>query len=120
MFINFSNHPTSNWSKEQLEAALAYGEVVDCAFPAVNSAWDEAMMRREIDAYTEKMLEMKPDAVMCQGEFVLTFGVVRILMEHGIKCLSACTDRVSEENIRPDGSVEKVSVFKFIKFREYI
>lgn len=33
MFINLTNHPSDKWSKEQLEAARKYGEVVELVFP---------------------------------------------------------------------------------------
>ena len=42
MFINFTNHPSAQWSAEQKAAAQAYGEVIDLAFPAI----DPAAMRR--------------------------------------------------------------------------
>ena len=29
MFINFSNHPSKNWSKEQTEQAQQYGKILD-------------------------------------------------------------------------------------------
>ena len=31
MFINFTNHPSAQWSAEQKAAAQAYGEVIDLA-----------------------------------------------------------------------------------------
>lgn len=41
MFINFTNHPSAQWSAEQKAAAQAYGEVIDLAFPAIDPAADE-------------------------------------------------------------------------------
>ena len=35
MFINFSNHPSQIWSREQTDAARGYGAIVDVPFPAV-------------------------------------------------------------------------------------
>ena len=36
IFINCSNHPSRYWSREQIEAAEQYGEVVDIRFPIVD------------------------------------------------------------------------------------
>lgn len=35
MFINFSNHPSSQWNSEQKRAAAYYGEIQDIVFPKV-------------------------------------------------------------------------------------
>ena len=120
MFINFSNHPSDKWSPEQINAAHEYGEIVDFPFPNVDESWDAEKMTEEIEKNGNSIIELKPDAVMCQGEYVMTFGVVRLLKRHGIKCLSAVTKRITVETTLPDGSVEKRSVFKFHSFREYL
>ena len=120
MFINFSNHPSENWGEAQTKAALEYGEIVDYPFPAVESFWDDEKMQMEIEDCGRKIAALNPAAVLCQGEFVLTFGVVKFLKAHGIKCLSAYSRRESEEVTKPDGSVEKRSIFLFEKFREYL
>ena len=36
MLINLSNHPSSNWSGDQLDAAKKYGEIVDLQFPNIS------------------------------------------------------------------------------------
>ena len=33
MIINLSNHPKETWQEKQLQAARAYGELVDLPFP---------------------------------------------------------------------------------------
>ena len=40
MFVNLSNHPSSNWTPEQISAAG--GNVVDLPFPQVLPDGDEA------------------------------------------------------------------------------
>lgn len=51
MFINFTNHPSAQWSAEQKAAAQAYGEVIDLAFPAIDPAADEAALDSLASAY---------------------------------------------------------------------
>ena len=38
MLINFTNHPSAQWSAEQQAAAQVYGKVIDLAFPAIDPA----------------------------------------------------------------------------------
>lgn len=120
MFVNFSNHISDNWSKEQIEAASVYGEIVDVEFPILNPEMTEEDIVRIGDEYIEKIASYNPDAVMCQGEFTLIFYVVNGLLKKGITCLAACTNRVTVENILEDGTVKKESEFRFVGFRKYV
>ena len=119
-FINFSNHPSSKWSCEQITAAMEYGDIIDVPFPSLDVAIDEDGIRTIGDECLKKIIEKNPTAVMCQGEFTLTFYVVSKLLGKGITCVSACTRRVSNETMLDDGTVHKESLFVFEGFRKYI
>ena len=62
---------------------------------------------------------MKPDAVLCQGEFTFVYRVVLRLEGAGIPVFAACSFRKSQETTSPDGSTLKQSVFVFTRFRRY-
>ena len=119
MFVNFSNHPSDRWSKEQLEATQEYGEVRDYDFPMVNPEDDEKSIDKLADKCTHVILELKPDAVLVQGEFTLSYAVIRKLKEQKVKCMAACSARESTEEKQVDGSIRKASVFRFCRYREY-
>ena len=87
VFVNFSNHPSAGWGREQAEAASRYGQLIDLPFPA---------------------------AVLCQGEFCLTFLVVSALKAQGITVLAACSERIVTER----GNKKEVT-FQFERFRKY-
>lgn len=119
MFVNFSNHPSSHWSVEQLVAAGAYGSIKDIPFPAVPanaSTYDVQLMAKET---VEKILaDGKPEAVLCQGEASLAFYVTRGLLQRGVSVFVACSDRQVEEIVDPaTGETVKTAVFKFVRFR---
>ena len=121
IFVNFSNHPSSRWSEEQLKVAgQQYGEIVDVPFPSLDPCMDERAIAEIGEDCIEKILELSPCAVMCQGEFTLTFYVVNRLINKGISCVSACSERSSVEVMQEDGSVRKESLFLFRGFRKYI
>lgn len=120
-FVNFSNHPSSKWSSEQIKAAMEYGGgIIDVQFPSLDVEIDEDGIRSIGDDCLKQIIEKNPTAVMCQGEFTLTFYIVSKLLGKGITCVSACTRRVSNETMLDDGTVHKESLFVFEGFRKYI
>ena len=121
VFVNFSNHPSLRWSDEQLKVARQqYGELIDVPFPTLNPCMNEKAIAEIGDDCIEKILKLSPCAVMCQGEFTLTYYVVKRLIDKGISCVSACSERSSFEVLKEDGSVCKESLFSFSGFRKYI
>jgi len=119
IFINFSNHPSANWSKEQINEALKYGEIIDIPFPEVDPKLDTEEISQLACEYTKKILEYKPVAVLCQGEMTLSFKVVEKLKSKGILVLAACTAREASNETLEDGSVLRKNKFKFVRFRSY-
>jgi len=119
VFINFSNHPSANWSKEQVTEALKYGEIIDIPFPEVDPELDPDGISRLACEYVEKILVHKPAAVMCQGEMTLSFKVVEMLKSKGILVLAACSAREVSSETLEDGSVVKTHKFRFVRFRSY-
>ena len=118
-FVNFSNHPSESWNEQQKTEAEKWGEIVDVPFPNVQPEASCEEIRNMAESCVEKIQEYYPTAVMCQGEFTLTYWVVKLLKERKITVVSACSKRqVTEEN-RENGVTCKKSVFKFVQFREY-
>ena len=118
-FVNFSNHASINWGEDQKREAQKWGEIKDIPFPKVDPKTGKQEIQAIAESYTAKILEYQPSAVMCQGEFTLTYHVVRLLKEHGITVVSACSERKAVEKKKEDGTVYKSAVFRFAQFREY-
>ncbi len=119
VFINFSNHPSSRWSPEQLAAAEKYGRVIDEPFPAVPADMDEAGVARLADEAVARIMAHHPTAVLCQGEFTLAFAVTERLKAKGVTVLAASSDRVLMKEEDENGETRKVTVFRFTRFRKY-
>ena len=62
---------------------------------------------------------MGGDAVLVAGEFAFVFLLVDKLLSDGVRVLCASSKRLTTEEKRPDGSIEKRSVFVFERFRDY-
>ena len=119
MFVNFSNHPSVRWSKEQKEAAEKYGEIVDIAFPNVDPKATESEISSLANKFITEISAMRPDAVMCQGEFTLSFAVITRLKNLNIPVYAACSERVVKEIVCEDGTVKKEVEFVFAGFRKF-
>lgn len=119
IFVNHTNHPSAHWSDEQRTAAQVYGEVKDIPFPAVNAEATPAKVAALVEENLEKILSLKPAAVLCQGEFNYTFAIVKQLKSFGMTAVAATSACVVVDEILPDGSKRQVSTFRFVQFREY-
>lgn len=119
MFINLSNHPQKKWSEKQKKAALSYGEIVDYPFPVVDPTASVETVEALADKIAEEIISKKPDAVMCQGEFTLTFAIVCRLQAADVLTLCACSKRQTKEKTDEAGRTMKDTVFEFVQFRPY-
>ena len=119
IFVNCSNHPSVKWSAEQKEAAEQYGKITDIPFPAVACDLTDMQLEELAERTATEILEKKPTAVMCMGEFVVCFRIVQKLKKTGINVLASCSERHTVEYVDKDGTVHKEAAFVFQGFREY-
>ena len=119
VFINFSNHPSCFWGAEQRQAAESIGRIVDVAFPAVQADASAETVREMAETVCAELEAYSCPVVMVQGEFTLTYHIVKLLKEKGIRVVASCSARDAEETMRKDGSSVKNSTFRFVQFRDY-
>ncbi len=126
MFINYTNHPSNNWSQEQKRAAGQYGEILDFRFPDISVLDTEEDLDRLAAKEGERILAAlgnEPSAVLCQGEFTFTYRMVdyfRNAVRDGRQfvVLGAVSEREVQE-IYQDDETRKQVVFKFRRFRRF-
>ena len=114
VLVNFTNHPSKAWEENQKGAAEQYGTILDLPFPTVDPEGDEAYIEALAEQYLSRIEALSPTAVLCQGEFCLTYQIVSRLKKKGITVLAACSERCVEEK----GSRKEV-MFRFQRFRSY-
>jgi len=120
MLINLSNHPSTQWTDEQLSAGHQYGNILDIDFPVVDPAGDAEYIKqlaRECAESVKSILQGSYDsenAVHVMGEPTLVYHIVILLKQQGITCLASTTSRESVE----DKGI-KTSKFSFAQFRNY-
>ena len=119
MFINLSNHPSTQWNESQISAASIYGTIIDIDFPTINPSDSKETIATFADNLTNLIASKLPtaevSAVHVMGESTLVYSIVRRLREAGITCVASTTERIKEQ--LPDGSF--ISRFEFKQFRQY-
>ena len=115
MLLNISNHPSSQWSADQLEASKEYGEVLDIPFPDTPSTATISDITQMADRVVEFIKQYDNPTVHIMGEMTLTYAIVRRLRSSGIICLASTTQRIKQH--LEDGIF--LSEFVFHAFRQY-
>ena len=134
MFINYTNHPSENWSEKQKTAAAQYGEIIDMPFPDISPKTTiekmNELVKGECNRIVETVENAEHSAVLCQGESVFTYMLVDALLKRrqgayrwqsglrSLKVLSAASERKVIEK-KTGGVTQKISEFCFEGFREY-
>ena len=118
MFINLTNHPSVRWQSEQRETAEKYGEIADFPFPNIDPGLSADEVFAMAQETTEKIAAMRPECVLCQGEFTFSYAVIKLLRDRGIRVVAACSERSSAQ-VWQNGQIVKTVVFNFCGFREY-
>lgn len=120
MLLNLTNHPSANWDLGQLnDAKERWNTILDMPFPNVRPDFDEEQIIQSAEVIVKKAVQLHPDAVLCQGEMTMVFSFVHMFHLYGIPSYAATTYRQSKEFMKEDGTVQKQSVFHFVKFRKY-
>lgn len=118
LFLNLSNHPSSKWSKEQLDAAAEFGKIVDMPFPAVDPDCSFDIIENEAEMLVREIKShalCKKVVVHVMGEMGLTYCIVKKLSAIGIRCVCSTSYRIVKEEDEGKRLVE----FHFNKFRDY-
>jgi len=122
-FVNLSNHRIATWSARQLEAAraLGFGDPVELegGMPLVPAEADAGEIRGLARDISTRAITEGARGAFVAGEFSLTYALVSALRGRGVRCFTATTTRESVETVGEDGSVEQVSRFLFVRWREY-
>lgn len=135
MLLNLSNHPSANWSADQMQAATQlFGAVEDLTFPQIDPKANHLEIKKLAAEYfklikqnsdTIKLLRAQTDdgafsgsskiTIHVMGELTFCFALVQLLKNENIPCVASTTERLVLEE--KDG--QKTAQFKFVRFREY-
>lgn len=118
LLINLSNHPSSQWSTEQSEAATVYGPCIDYPFPQVSPEADTTDIRDMAVKVVSDILNRYPDkdlTIHLMGEMTLTFQMVSLFSKQRIPCIASTTERL----VTQTDNQERICKFLFRRFRKY-
>ena len=119
MFINISNHPSTDWKEEQTNEAQVYGKIVDVSFPNIPPQMDTEEMKTIVEDYIRKIEVLatgknEDTLIHVMGESVFSFMLVVSLLKKNYKVVASTTERI----VNYEGDIKR-TVFKFVRFREY-
>lgn len=125
VLINHSNHPSIRWSKKQQED---WENIIDILFPEVPPCADTeevlALVKENCGKIAQEIdiaqkLNNSEVYVYIAGEYTYSYLMFDLLrkMYPNIKIAIPTTARMVLEKTKEDGSVEKVSVFEFVRWR---
>lgn len=119
IFINYTNHPISEWSDEQVSAAMKYAEtLVDIPFIGIDPDKGEDDIEKIADSEFKKILKVAEGheaTVHLMGEQTLSFALIKKLQGLGVRCVASTTKR----EVNDLGDNKREVTFRFVKFREY-
>lgn len=122
MFANLSNHPVTEWSAPQIEAAIAmgFGDIVDLQsiMPMVDPETDTPAVGRMAEDIAREAITRGARGATVASDFVLTLALVDVLQRAGVRCFAATTRREATTEATAEG-VKRLSVFRFVRWREY-
>lgn len=118
MLINFSNHPVTEWSEDQLATAKKeYGIVADLPFPKIDPAADNETLMKLSTAYLKDINSIFDNnqcakrVVHIVGEFRLVYMMVLLLQKQGISCI--CATRIKRGG-------DQSGDYQFQHFKSYL
>ena len=122
MLINLTNHPYQSWGQKQKDDInTKYGKVVDMTFPFLdpNEPNEEEKIAQLVREYRDKLITLKPDAVLLMGEWSFTMSLVNELLKNNIKVLSTAINLDMKITKNPDGSTSRIANIHYVGLREY-
>lgn len=123
VFLNLSNHPISEWTKEQHDAACALGCGPPTELPegmsVVPPTEDERSIQQRAEALAALAAKLKANGAHVAGDQTFSYALVRELLARGIRCFAATSHRDCQESRSEDGVITKTSTFRFVRWREY-
>ena len=133
--LNISNHMSSKWSQNQIQAAKELdGNIYDEQFPNIDPHMSSADLAEFINNFYQNIAPNFNDSwdntgkkdrgiktVLLQGEFTFVCGLIQKIRKErsDVKIFAATSERKVVETILPDGSTKKDAIFEFVQFREY-
>ncbi|MBN2414935.1 hypothetical protein JXO52_03790 [bacterium] len=119
------NHELTSEQKKELHDRNEVNKLIDLpdelAFIWANVDPEHSIRKDQLDKIETwlKRTFQPGDYLIIQGEFGLTYYFVDFAFKVGLIPLYAATTRVAKETVPQDGSVEKISVFTHIRFKQY-
>jgi len=114
--IAILNHEPTDEEKQEL-FQLGYNEVISIRHPQIPPQWDMQQVTKFVKTFEEKIIDKHGDydALWVQGDFRFFYAFCQWANGH-LPLYVATTFREAKEQKMPDGSIQKISIVRHIKF----
>ena len=117
VFLNCSMHyASSGWDERARTLAEEYGQVRD--FPITPLTGTDRERFEKAEGYLKEIDRISPSAVLLDGEFFTFYMMANALIRKGYTVLVKCSDRNTVEQQNADGTVTKVTQYRFVRYRK--
>lgn len=117
VFLNCSMHyASSGWDERARTLAEEYGQVRD--FPITPLTGTDRERFEKAEGYLKEIDRISPSAVLLDGEFFTFYMMANALIRKGYTVLVKCSDRNTVEQKNADGTVTKVTQYRFVRYRK--
>lgn len=119
VFLNCSMHyASSTWDERARTLAERFGRVME--FPITPLSGSDGDRIEKAARYLEEIDRIRPAAVLLDGEFFTFYMMANALLRKGLTVLVKCSDRNTVEKKEPDGTVVKITQYRFVRYRRIV
>ncbi len=116
VFLNGSYHfASTKWNEDERKQAAPYGRIVDLPFTPIMETGEEKVKIAE--SYIRQVDDIRPSAVLLDGEFGTFFMMADALLKKGYTVLVKCSARNAKEIMGEGGIITKISEYHFVRYR---
>ena len=110
------NYPSEVWDDHATVLAREYGQILD--FPISPLPETQPAIFEKAREYLQEIDRICPAAIILDGAFRTFYLMANVLLRKGYTVLVKCSERVTTETLNPDGTITKLSTYRFVKYRK--
>ena len=120
MFTNLSNHPSSDWSKEQYSyVSSRWGRISDLPFPLLSPDTSEEEILQLVGKYLKLLPGKEEGPIAVAGEYTFAYAMVDALLRYGYRVLHVESEISVRSVALEDGSIERTMQYRFTRYVDY-
>ena len=119
IFLNCSLYNRScDWDQAASAQASVYGRIEELPLAPFHGSDEEQFASAR--AFLKQVNELRPSAVLLDGAFGTFYMIADALLRQGYLVLVKCSNRIAYQEMQPDGTIVKTSLYRFVRYRRVL